>query len=33
MGLLNRLDNPYNADGIVHGAVEDLLNWGREKSN
>lgn len=33
MGLLNRLDNPYNADGIVLGVAEDILNWGRAKSN
>ncbi len=33
MGLLNRLDDPYNAGGIFLGTIEDILNWGREKSN
>ncbi len=33
MGLLNALDNPINADGIILGKVEDLFNWGRAKSN
>ncbi|MDD3125104.1 MAG: NADH-quinone oxidoreductase subunit B [Candidatus Kapabacteria bacterium] len=33
MGLLNKLDDPYNAGGIVLGVAEDILNWGRAKSN
>lgn len=33
MGLLNRLDNPIQGDGIILGTVEDLLNWGRSKSD
>ncbi len=33
MGLLNALDNPINAGGFALGKVEDLLNWGRAKSN
>jgi NADH-quinone oxidoreductase subunit B len=33
MGLLNRLDNPIHGDGIILGTVEDLLNWGRSKSD
>jgi NADH-quinone oxidoreductase subunit B len=33
MGLLNRLDNPYEMEGIVLATVEDVLNWGRSKSN
>ena len=33
MGLLNKLGDPYNADGFVLGKVEDLLNWGRSKSD
>lgn len=33
MGLLNSLNNPINADGIILGTVEDILNWGRAKSN
>lgn len=33
MGLLNALDNPINADGYALGKIEDLLNWGRSKSN
>lgn len=33
MGLLNKLDDPYNADGIILGVAEDILNWGRAKSN
>ena len=32
MGLLNKLDHPYNADGIVLGTIEDVLNWARSKS-
>ncbi|MDT3737897.1 MAG: NADH-quinone oxidoreductase subunit B family protein [Candidatus Kapabacteria bacterium] len=33
MGLLNRLDNPIHGDGLILGTVEDLLNWGRSKSD
>jgi len=33
MGLLNRLDQPIHGDGIFLGTVEDLLNWGRSKSD
>lgn len=33
MGLLNRLDDPIQGDGIILGTVEDLLNWGRSKSD
>ena len=34
MGLLDRLDNPYDVGpGILLGTVEDLLNWGRAKSD
>ncbi len=33
MGLLDRLDNPYEIDGLFLGTVEDLLNWGRSKSD
>jgi NADH-quinone oxidoreductase subunit B len=33
MGLLNRLDNPYEMEGIILSSVEDVLNWGRSKSN
>jgi len=33
MGLLNRLDDPYDASGVVLGTVEDLLNWGRARSD
>jgi NADH-quinone oxidoreductase B subunit len=33
MGLLNKLGDPYNADGFVLGKLEDLLNWGRSKSD
>lgn len=34
MGLLDKLDKPYNIDGgIVLGTMEDLLNWGRSKSD
>jgi NADH-quinone oxidoreductase subunit B len=33
MGLLNRLDNPYETGGIILGTLEDILNWGRSKSD
>ncbi|MBX3044313.1 MAG: NADH-quinone oxidoreductase subunit B [Candidatus Kapabacteria bacterium] len=33
MGLLNRLDDPIQGDGIILGTVEDILNWGRSKSD
>jgi NADH-quinone oxidoreductase subunit B len=33
MGLLNRLNDPYEGGGIILGTVEDLLNWGRAKSD
>jgi NADH-quinone oxidoreductase subunit B len=33
MGLLNKLDRPFDGGGIVLATVEDLLNWGRAKSN
>lgn len=33
MGLLNRLDDPYYGGGIILGTVEDILNWGRSKSD
>jgi len=33
MGLLNRLDEPYRGDGLFLGTLEDLLNWGRSKSD
>jgi len=33
MGLLNRLDNPIQGEGLILGTVEDLLNWGRSKSD
>jgi len=33
MGLLSRLDNPYEVGGVVLGTVEDLLNWGRARSD
>ncbi|MCE5304516.1 NADH-quinone oxidoreductase subunit B [bacterium] len=34
MGLLDRLDNPYDVgDNIFLGTVEDVLNWGRSKSD
>lgn len=33
MGLLDRLDNPYNAGGFILGTLEDVLNWGRSKSD
>jgi NADH-quinone oxidoreductase subunit B len=32
MGLLNKLDDPFQGGGFVLGTVEDLLNWGRSKS-
>jgi len=31
MGLLNRLDQPYQGGGIFLGTLEDILNWGRSK--
>lgn len=33
MGLLNRLDQPYQGGGIFLGTLEDILNWGRSKSD
>ncbi len=33
MGLLDRLDNPYETGGIILGTLEDILNWGRSKSD
>jgi len=33
MGLLDRLDDPFEGGGIVMGYVEDILNWGRAKSD
>ena len=33
MGLLDRLGNPYDAGGVLLGTLEDLLNWGRSKSD
>ncbi|MBI5325509.1 MAG: NADH-quinone oxidoreductase subunit B [Ignavibacteriae bacterium] len=33
MGLLNKLDDPYYGGGIILGKVEDILNWGRSKSD
>jgi NADH-quinone oxidoreductase subunit B len=33
MGLLDRLDDPFEGGGIVMGYVEDILNWGRSKSD
>lgn len=33
MGLLNRLDDPYETGGVILGTVEDLLNWGRGRSD
>ena len=34
MGLLTRLDNnPYETGGIILGTLEDLLNWGRARSD
>lgn len=33
MGLLNKLNDPFNGGGILLGTVEDLLNWSRSKSD
>lgn len=33
MGLLDKLDNPFEGGGIAMGFVEDILNWGRAKSD
>jgi NADH-quinone oxidoreductase subunit B len=33
MGLLNRLDHPYQGGGMFLGTFEDILNWGRSKSD
>ena len=33
MGLLNRLDNPFEGGGFALARVEDVLNCGRAKSN
>ncbi len=33
MGLLDRLDKPFEGGGIVLGVAEELLNWGRSKSD
>lgn len=33
MGLLDKLDNPFEGGGIAMGVVEDILNWGRAKSD
>ncbi len=33
MGLLDRLDKPFESGGIVLGVAEELLNWGRSKSD
>jgi NADH-quinone oxidoreductase subunit B len=33
MGLLDRLDDPFEGGGIAMGYVEDILNWGRAKSD
>ena len=33
MGILNRLDDPYEGGGIILGKVEELFNWGRSKSD
>jgi len=34
MGLLDRLDDPYDiGDNIFLGTIEDVLNWGRSKSD
>lgn len=32
MGLLNKLNDPFDGGGIILGTVEDVLNWGRSKS-
>lgn len=33
MGLLNKLNESYETGGIALGVVEDVLNWGRSKSD
>jgi NADH-quinone oxidoreductase subunit B len=33
MGILNRLGDPYEGGGVALGVVEDVLNWGRSKSD
>lgn len=33
MGLLNRLDDPYETGGVILGTIEDLFNWGRGRSD
>ncbi|MGA2298009.1 MAG: NADH-quinone oxidoreductase subunit B family protein [FCB group bacterium] len=33
MGFLNRLNDPYEGGGIILATVEDVLNWGRSKSD
>ncbi len=33
MGILNRLNDPTEGGGIVLATVEDVLNWGRSKSD
>jgi NADH-quinone oxidoreductase subunit B len=33
VGLLDRLDKPFESGGIVLGVAEELLNWGRSKSD
>jgi NADH-quinone oxidoreductase subunit B len=33
MGLLNKLNEPYEAGGIILGTIEDILNWGRARSD
>jgi NADH-quinone oxidoreductase subunit B len=33
MGLLNKLDDPFEGGGVLLGTVEDVLNWGRSKSD
>ncbi len=33
MGLLNKLDDPFEGGGVVLGTIEDILNWGRSKSD
>jgi NADH-quinone oxidoreductase subunit B len=33
MGLLNKLDDPFQCGGFALGMVEDILNWGRSKSD